>query len=454
VIKFLIVLFFLAVQTSFAQPFSFKNDSLTSVKLSTSYFDLLRTKNSLSNTVLSLQKTSAEFETSFRNDKLLFSLETGKNIIQIDNSISQVQVRSGQSISRLTVDNEFSFAPFFTELFLRVNQVKSVSTFDYGGSFGFRNASHWFERFRIGYYMYSFPWILGLKYQDSEMDINNLSKLSKIFYEIGFHPADKTTLTFEYEKYLSSKNKNENPIFAVDDKTSGSLSKLTVANSSCAIPVEITFTHGEGESVCGLFYSQNSFSQNLFYGALYNGLKVTSSEFPSSKWFPSFSVGYHFLRGSMVGDIQSWPFTSVMTSFILNRLNYRLTGHLYLFSFEAEKQFTFSTFSIQPEISIHQILPEVTFDTWQPSYLVFGVKDFSRNILPIRKIILGKISFTTSFHFQNIDFILEAGQFVPLQIVKKELPPSVVSPGIAVVQSGPSRIVGGRWISFHVRVKF
>ena len=453
-IKFFLAFSFLAVQSSFAQPFTFKNDSLTSVNLSTAYFDLVRAKNSLSNTLLPLQKTSAEFVMSIGNDKLFFSLETELNKIQIDNSVSQIHFRSGQSINRLTVDNEFSFSPFFSELFLRGNQIKSVSTFDYGGSFGFRNVNHWFERFRVGYYSNSFPWILKMQYQDSEMDFKNLTMLSKILYEIGFHPANKTMLTFQYEKYLSSKNKNENPDFAVNDKTAGSLSRSTIVNSSYAIPIGITFSHAEGESICDLFYSQNSFSQNLFSDVLYNSVSVRSYESQKFLWLPSFSVDYHFLKGSMVGDMQSWPFTSVLTSFITNRLNYRLRGHLYFFSFEAQKQFVFSSFSVQPELSFYQILPEITLDTWQPSYIVFGVKDFSRNILPIRKAILGKISISGSYKFNTWEFIMQFGQFVPIQIVKKELPPSEVSPGIAIVQSSPTKIDGGRWITVNIRRGF
>ncbi|MCK9211348.1 MAG: hypothetical protein M0P61_10980 [Ignavibacteriaceae bacterium] len=453
-IKFVIALSFLAVQFVFAQPFYLKSDSLSTVTLSTSYFDLLRTKNSTSNTAISFQKTSAQFETSFGEDRLFFSIETGKNNIQVENGISLLHFKTGQSIHRLTADNEFSFNPFFAELFLRVNQIRSVSTLDYGGSFGFRNSSHWFERFRIGYYSYSFPWIFGLRYQDSEIDINNMTMLTKVFYEIGFHPIKKTGLTFQYEKYISSKNKNENPVFAVDDKSAGSLAKLIFTNSSFIIPVEINFFHGQGESFFDLFYSQNSFSQNSFTDALYNGIKLKGSESIDYQWIPSISIRYDFFKGSMVGNIQSWPFTSVLTSFIANRINYRLTGQVYLFSLEAEKRFTFSCFSIQPELSLHQILPEVTLDNWQPSYLVFGVKDFSRNILPVRKALIGKISFSASYQLKFCTFILQAGQFIPLQIIKKELPASAVSPVVIITQAGPSKIDGGRWISFSIRAGF
>lgn len=448
------VLSLLAVQFVFAQPFYFKDDSLSAITLSTSYFDLLRTENSVSNTAISFQKTSVQIETSFGEDRLFLSLETEKNNMQIENGISRIQFKTGQSINRVTADNEFSFDPFFAELFLRVNQIRSVSTFDYGGSFGFRNSSHWFERFRIGYYSYSFPWIFGLKYQDSEIDINNLTKLSKVFYEIGLHPVKKTWLTFQYEKYISSKNKNENPVFAVEDKTFGTLAKLIVTNSSFTIPVEINFSHGQGESFFDFFYSHNSFSQNKVFDALYNGISVKSSESIKYQWLPSFSIRYDFFKGSLVGDIQSWPFTSIFTSFIANRINYRLTGHVYLFSFEAEKQFTFSCFSIQPELSFHQVLPEITLDNWQPAYLVFGVKDFSRNILPIRKAIIGKISFSASYQLKFCTFILKAGQFIPLQIIKKELPVSDVSPGIILAQAEPSKIDGGSWVSFSICAGF
>jgi len=454
VTKSVIVLSLLAVQISFAQPFYFKNNSLTSVNLSTSYLDLVRTKNSISNTTISFQKTSAQFETFLGDDKLFISFESEKNKVQIDNSISQVQFRSGQSINRLTADNEFTFAPFFAELFLQVNQIRSVSTFNYGGSFGFTNSSHWFENFRIGYYSYSFPWIFGLKYHTSEIDINNLTMLSKVFYQVRFHPLEKTWAAFQFEKYISAKNKNENTVFAVEDVTSGSLAKLTITSASFAIPIEIYFSHGQGESFFDFFYSRNSFSQNSLTDALYNGINVKNSEPINYKWLPSFTVGYHFLKGSMIGNIQSWPFGSFLTSLIANRINYRVAGQAFLFSLEVEKKYTYLAVSVQPKISFFQILPEVTLDNWQPSYLVFGVKNFSRNILPVRKALLGELSLSISSKVKYCTLILQAGQFIPLQIIKKTLPASAVSPEIILTSSQPSKIDGGRWISFSVRTEF
>jgi len=88
------------------------------------------------------------------------------------------------------------------------------------------------------------------------------------------------------------------------------------------------------------------------------------------------------------------------------------------------------------------------------AYLVFGVKDFSRNILPIRKAIIGKISFSASYQLKFCTFILKAGQFIPLQIIKKELPVSVVSPGIILAQAEPSKIDGGNWVSFSICAGF
>ncbi len=438
------------MQLSFAQPFYFKDDSLSTLTFSTSYFDLIRTKNSTSNSSISLQKSKLQFETSFERDKLLFSLEAEKNIALTDNSISKVQFKTGQQINRLTLDNEFSLSPFFTEQYVRLNQIKSIATIDYGGSFGFKNTSHWFEKFRIGYYAYSFPSILDLKYVDSRIDINNLTWLSKIYYSVGFHPENKTRIAFQFEKYLSTKNENENPVFAVDDQTHGSLASFTVANASSSVPVEINFVHGEGESIFDFFFSKNSFGGNSFTDALYNRVAIKSFEANENIWLPQFSIAYDFIKGSLVGNIQSWPFTSVLTSLVANRINYRLAGHMHLFTFETKKRFVFSNFSVEPGLSIYQILPELTFDNWQPSYLVFGVKNFTRNILPVRKVIIGKVFLSASYLWNSFILLVEGGQFVPLKVIKKNLPPSEETPGIVVAQPNPGKTDGGSWISLSL----
>lgn len=452
--RVLIVLFFSAVQVLFAQPSYFKNDSLTSVNLLTSYFDFLRSKNSTSNTHISLKKTSAEFQTHFNNNRISISFENERNIIQTENSGSHVQFKTGQTINRLKVEDEVQFKPFSVGLFFCGNQIKSVSTIDYGANFGFENSSHWFEKFLIGYSSYSLPWIFDLKYEDSEIDINNMTKLSKVFYLIRIHPEVETNFTFCYEKYLSKKNKNENPTFEVKDQSTGAITNFTLNNSTFKIPVEINFSHGQGESFFDFNYAWNSFSQNTINNMLFNKVKIASQETNDYKWLPSFSVSYDFYKGYAVGNIQSWPFTSVLTSLIANRLNYRLAGHIYLFTFETKKHFTCSNFSIQPEFSVYQILPELTLDNWQPSYLVFGVKDFTRNILPIRKAIIGKLAVTASYRFDSFNLSLECGQFIPLKTIKKELPSSGGTSGIVVTQAKPSKIDGGRWVTIGLGIGF
>jgi len=449
-----IVLFsFMAVQIVFAQPFYFKEDARSSLTLSSSYFDLYRGTNSTSKTTAFLQKSFAQFEGNYNTNKLLLLLEAEKNNLRIENGISKVEFNSGQKLTRATVDYEFSFSPFFTELFLRANQITHVSSVDYGGSFGFHNSAHWFEGFRIGFYSYSFPWLLKLKYDDSQIDINNITQSSKIFYEIAFHPLPENRLEFQFEKYISAKNKNENPAFSVKDETNASFALLTITNSKY-LPVHITFNHGEGTSFPDLFFAQNSFSTNSIPDLLYNNVEIKNDESQLYRWLPAISVSYNYYKGSIVGNIQSWPFTSVLTSLIANRINYRLTGHIYLFGINAQKRFTFSKFSFKPELSFYQVLPEVTLDTWQPSYLVFGIKDFTRNILPIRKALLGKISFLTTYELNYCSFTLEAGQFIPLKVVKKELPIGETIPGGVVVQAKPGKTDGGRWVVLSMRTSF
>jgi len=444
-----------AVQIVFAQPFYFQQDSLTTLTFTGSYFDILRTKNATSTSVVSIQKSSAQFKTTFGGNSLFILQENAKSIAQLDNSVSQIKFKTGQQSNRLTIDNEFSFSPFFAEQFVRINQIKSVSTVDYGGSFGFVTASHWLEKFKFGCYLFSFPWIFDLNYHDSRIDINNMTSFLKINYELYLRPAENTSLTLRYEKYLNRKNKNENPIFAVEDNSDASVVKINAVNSSMAIPIEISFTHGNGGSFFDLIYAQNSFSQNSFTNALFNGISVKSFEHKYNAWMPAFFVSYNFYKGFMVGNIQSWPFTSVLTSLITNRINYRLAGHLYFFTFETKKLFKVANFSVEPELSFYQILPEFTFDNWQPSYIVFGVKNFTRNILPIRKAIIGKLASTFIYQLNNYYSIsLEFGQFVPLKITKKEIHVSEITPGTIVTQAQPSKVDGGRWLALSLRKTF
>jgi len=451
VISVRIGLFLLAVQYISAQPFIFKENSLSKLTFSSSYFDFYRSTNSSTTTSSFLSKTTIGYEGNFNKHYVAVTLVKEENVVSIENKSSLINFKGGQNVYNFSSAYEYSVKPFFFEGSGKLNLLRKKTLFDYGGYIGFKDTTQWISLFGVGYFRSSYPWLFNLKYLDSGMDLNNLTQLDKIFYKFSITPVKGYSIDFTYEKYLPVKNKNENSHFSVEDNSTGFTSNTVFKTSIASVPVELNYNYGEGRNSYAIYYSGNTFSSNAIPEILMNSISVKTFNSANILWLPQIFISYDYYKAAMVGNIQSWPFTSFFTSFIANRLNYRLVGHLYLFSLEAKKAIHFEHFSIQPEAGLYQFLPEITLDSWQPSYLVFGVKDFVRNNVPIRKALMGKVSVEFTYTFNDFVLQLDGGQYFPIKIVKKE---SVSTAGAPTSSSSPTTATksdGGRWITLKIQ---
>jgi hypothetical protein len=90
-----------------------------------------------------------------------------------------------------------------------------------------------------------------------------------------------------------------------------------------------------------------------------------------------FSISYNLFKGNISGNAESWPFTDIIQSIIVNRINFKAFGSINIIESSFHSQLVNKFLVIKPLIDIFYIQPELTIQNWQPVFLAFGIKDYN-----------------------------------------------------------------------------
>ncbi|MFA5832413.1 MAG: hypothetical protein WDA22_02945 [Bacteroidota bacterium] len=159
------------------------------------------------------------------------------------------------------------------------------------------------------------------------------------------------------------------------------------------------------------------------------------------------SAEYSFGQLSVagLGQVESWPFTTLAASIITNKLNYQLSGTLKHHALATSADFVFETSTLTTKLSYHRILPDAVIEHWEPEFLVFGMKNFTRtpfSISDIHLVGLG-VQYQVSFDRFTISALLD--QYIPLSITyRKSIPSITPAPGVPSSVSSTPKTDGGR----------
>jgi len=166
-----------------------------------------------------------------------------------------------------------------------------------------------------------------------------------------------------------------------------------------------------------LIFKQNSQS----FGDLLSGSGKTSKYsalFHTKEFSVPLFIKYSFeeLTLSGIGHFESWPFTSLAASIINNRLNYEVQGSVKHHSLTATSAFPFASSFLFVTASYHRVLPDVVLEHWEPEFLVFGMKNFTRDPFSIKDSRLASIELRYEFKFLSANISLFGEQYIPLSI--------------------------------------
>lgn len=160
----------------------------------------------------------------------------------------------------------------------------------------------------------------------------------------------------------------------------------------------------------------------------------------------NFSAGYISLSGKLSGNLQTWPFTSLLINTFGNRINFRAEGNIRILQSSLGYKTTISSVTISPRLSYYDITPRGHLETWQPTFLVFGVRDYRKSIPAISRAGVGLAELHLNFQISVIRFDVSGGQYFPVYI-QKAAAPSNGLPGTGGGESGKTKSDGGRWFT-------
>lgn len=130
------------------------------------------------------------------------------------------------------------------------------------------------------------------------------------------------------------------------------------------------------------------------------------------------STGYafHSWSGTAVGDVQSWPFTTLAASIVTNRLYYRASGSAVLQSLRVATDIRSESMDLHPSLTYAFLRTDAAVNYWEPELLVFGRKNEGTAAIPIRRAHILGIGLAAQIPWGRSLITLAIDQLIPLSI--------------------------------------
>jgi len=205
-------------------------------------------------------------------------------------------------------------------------------------------------------------------------------------------------------------------------------------------------SNGNAEALYGI----DVFSYITLQRLKYQTISLESEMLLTPRSRLNYSAGYISLSGKVSGTLQTWPFTTLLINTFGNRLNMRAEGTLSLFTGGLGYTSEFSSFSVNPHLSFYHIKPAGSLETWQPAFLVFGVRYYRRSVPSFSSAGIGLAEIDFTWQLPLISINVSGSQYFPIYI-NKITSPSSGEPGLP----GPSvktKSDGGRRINLSINL--
>ncbi len=164
---------------------------------------------------------------------------------------------------------------------------------------------------------------------------------------------------------------------------------------------------------------------------------------------------YYHISGKLVGHVESWPFATVIQSLFANREYLRMSGSAALEALSVTGSIPLSYLRIAPTLTFCRIVPDFSFETWRPEFLVFGMSDYSRSEMNFKEMGAGLIKVQVNYEGRLFLLKLEGTQLFPVYSISKSERSEKQPISNAGTTSVARHVVdGGRWFEFNIGIKF
>jgi hypothetical protein len=165
-----------------------------------------------------------------------------------------------------------------------------------------------------------------------------------------------------------------------------------------------------------------------------------------------FRYTYHEIFMSGSGTIESWPFTTLAASVIANRILFNAGGSVKYHSAALSTGFSTLHSAVTFELEYDKVITDMALEHWEPEFLVFGMKNFTRDPFSVSTAHLGKLHIHFSQSISTVTVGLYIAQYFPLKIDYRKFEPVQIGPPAPISTSRKTITDGGRKIGFRFSV--
>lgn len=382
------------------------------------YFDLFRQRSENSRTTVFSKHMFAAFSAASGSDSLSLSYHTTDQYASVNQKASRFSssIQTTQQNLDLSYANAWSFFNYNFAIGTSLNNPSPEM------NYSISIAADPFDRILTGEItvvrapvQYNSEFL----FQDFYVPLREDPLTSNIFYTIHSEPFEDFSTTIEYNDGEGMNDNRENGYEVHSNFRS--IGKNLVLRYSLDNTTDVTSEIETDEFRTELTFRKNalSFGDLVKGNGKYSHYSLTVN---SNGTALPLRVKYTFDQFSLsgLGHFESWPFTSLAASIITNRLNYQMSGFIKHHSLEATADFQFRESQLSASLSYHRVIPDAFLEHWEPEFLVFGMKNFTRNPFSINDIHLAGVKLHYAFPFDDFTLSAFMEQYIPLSISYRE----------------------------------
>lgn len=445
-----IVCVFLAAHQVGAQQEESGRDSVGFVESSVTYYDILRHTSNV-------QSFSLSAEDYLFRGRFLFvggTIELGAERMTADfrnhDQRSTFDVTLYSKIQKFSFGYSTGFGNFGIDVGADVLDEFQHALLFGKGSVRMKFPVSFLEGIRIGIREYSFPLLLKATYLDSELPISRALRQTAVEASLGLSLLRDDHLSLEYVSSGNSRRNDNNP-FTLHDETESRRWTASVRHEFLYWTCEMMYDNRTFRSSDGFLHDDLSFGEASLSDARDETILVNCKRTVGGVTDVMIDAGFENIEGSFVGNLQSWPFMSVLQSVITNRINFRFTGSLRYWQIGFGKRWNLGMLYVQPSVAYYDVRPDIVIQSWQPQFLVVGVSQFSDNSFDVIHAGLGRLEVTIGIHSTWVDADFDGTQFVPIFQDHRSVQGGPAVPPSPTPEQSRAISDGGRWVRLTLR---
>lgn len=174
------------------------------------------------------------------------------------------------------------------------------------------------------------------------------------------------------------------------------------------------YRHSQIGMIIQTFYDQEIFGH---FGNAKGDFNQTSLKLISPNWSAQLKLGK--IEGELGGNINSWPFARGLAILLGDRR--QLIGQANINWTQVSmntKLLESRSWVLNGGFDILSLSPDISYKTWRPKLLGFGIEDYESGRLSVRRANLLCLKFNPIFRISNYAINISASQWIPISIKK------------------------------------